>query len=104
MLFSFDVNFCGQIRVQRKLSSGEITVCGDQWPLLVYEDYKYDPEEPWNGLFRSQLLVWVSCTYFFVTYTSYCEVGRHTNTSSPHPAPLKRKRRQQDQAMLVYMV
>jgi hypothetical protein len=49
-----------QFRTRAKLSSGEIAVCGDQWPLLVYAKQEFDPEEPWNGLFRSQLLVWVS--------------------------------------------
>ena len=32
---------------------------GDQWPLFLYADYHYDPEDPWNGLFRSALLVCV---------------------------------------------
>jgi hypothetical protein len=47
-------------RVRAKLSSGEISVRGDQWPMLVYADQEYDPEHPWEGLFRSQILVWVS--------------------------------------------
>ena len=41
------------------LKNDEITVAGDQWPLLVYADCAYDPEEPWEGLFRNKLLVWV---------------------------------------------
>jgi hypothetical protein len=45
--------------VRTKLSSGEMAVSGDQWPLLVYANQQYDPEDPWEGLFRSQLLVWV---------------------------------------------
>ena len=36
---------------------------GDQWPLFLYADYCYDPEDPWNGLFRSALLVSVSTVY-----------------------------------------
>ena len=36
---------------------------GDQWPLFLYADYHYDPEDPWNGLFRSALLVSVSTVY-----------------------------------------
>ena len=32
--------------------------------MLVYADQEYDPEEPWTGLFRSRLLVWVSHFYF----------------------------------------
>ncbi|KAG1734250.1 uncharacterized protein EDB91DRAFT_1238450 [Suillus paluster] len=39
---------------------GEMIVTGDQWPLFLYADYHYDLEDPWNGLFRSALLV---CAY-----------------------------------------
>ena len=42
-----------------KLASGQIAVSGDQWPMLVYENLKYDHDDPWNGLFRSHLLVCV---------------------------------------------
>jgi len=35
-------------------------VAGDQWPIFLYADYTYDPEDPWNGLLRSGLLVSVS--------------------------------------------
>jgi len=45
--------------VRDGLKNDEITVAGDQWPLLVYTDCAYDPEEPWEGLFRNKLLVWV---------------------------------------------
>src|ERR1700724_65070 len=54
-----------------QLASGELAVSGDQWPLLVYEKGAYVPEEPWDGLFRNELLVWVSCTHFFLTCI-YC--------------------------------
>lgn len=33
---------------------------GDQWPIFIYAGYRYDPEDPWNGLLRSSLLVCVS--------------------------------------------
>ncbi|KAG1741363.1 hypothetical protein EDB19DRAFT_1634531 [Suillus lakei] len=46
-----------------KLKSGEIIMTGHQWPLFLYTDYHYDPENPWNGLFRSALLV---CAYRYV--------------------------------------
>jgi hypothetical protein len=36
-------------------------VRGDQWPLFLYEDNKFDAENPWEGLLRSQLLVLVRC-------------------------------------------
>ena len=51
-----------------KLSSRELVVAGDQWPLVVYADQVYDVEEPWNGLFRSKLLVWVGLIHFFYEY------------------------------------
>ncbi|KIJ64395.1 hypothetical protein HYDPIDRAFT_28335 [Hydnomerulius pinastri MD-312] len=40
-----------------KLISGQIQVAGDQWPVFLYANYTYDPEDPWNGLLRSGLLV-----------------------------------------------
>lgn len=46
-------------RTRSKLQSGDMIVPGDQWPIFLYEEYTYDPEEPWKGLFRSQLLVQV---------------------------------------------
>ncbi|KAG1869088.1 hypothetical protein C8R48DRAFT_771259 [Suillus tomentosus] len=42
---------------KQNLQSGEIAVSGDQWPLFVYANEAYDPEDPWNGLLRSRLLV-----------------------------------------------
>jgi hypothetical protein len=47
-------------RVKKKLRSAEIIVPGDQWPILLYQDYAYDPEDPWKGLLRSAILVSVS--------------------------------------------
>ncbi|KAG2152640.1 uncharacterized protein EDB93DRAFT_1249148 [Suillus bovinus] len=43
-------------KTKAKLKSSEIIVTGDQWLLFLYADYHYDPEDPWNGLFRSTLL------------------------------------------------
>jgi hypothetical protein len=42
------------------LTSGETVVSGDQWPIFLYDGYKYDPEDPWNGLFKSNILIYVS--------------------------------------------
>jgi len=49
-------------RTRTKLMSGELAVRGDQWPLLLYAKQKFDPEEPWDGLLRSELLIWVRTT------------------------------------------
>ena len=47
-------------RTKERLRSGEITVSGNQWPIFLYHGYNFDPEDPWNGLFCSSLLVSVS--------------------------------------------
>lgn len=85
---SFNVLTCTDLlcRVRAKLVSGAMAVPGDQWPMLLYADQKYDPDDPWNGLFRSQLLVWVSWPFksSFV-HIAYIAAYRRTSTSSPHP-------------------
>jgi len=43
--------------IKQQLRNGDFIVAGDQWPLLVYRDQVYDPENPWTGLFRSTILV-----------------------------------------------
>lgn len=50
-------------RIKAKLRSGEMVVSGDQWPVFVYYANKYDPDDPWDGLFRSNLLVSVCSTH-----------------------------------------
>lgn len=42
-------------------------VRGDQWPLFLYEDSKFDAENPWEGLLRSQLLVLVRRKLLYYT-------------------------------------
>jgi hypothetical protein len=68
-------------RVQAKLSSGELVVRGDQWPLLVYANQEYDSEVPWNGLFRSNLLVWVTWfIIYFIIHVAYSVLGIQTHS------------------------
>ncbi|KAF8546877.1 hypothetical protein OG21DRAFT_1479608 [Imleria badia] len=40
-----------------KLINGQIQVARDQWPIILYANYAYDPENPWNSLLHSGLLV-----------------------------------------------
>jgi hypothetical protein len=65
-------------RTSAKLASGEIIVRGDQWPLLVYAKQRFNPEEPWDGLFRSELLVWVRTHFLF---TTFLQAFKHIFTS-----------------------
>jgi hypothetical protein len=44
-----------------------MTVSGDQWPIFLYSGYNFDPEDPWDGLFRSSILVSVSWYLFAET-------------------------------------
>lgn len=70
--------------MRERLASGELAVRGDQWPMLVYANQEYDEDEPWEGLFRNQLLVWVKISSFLfilLTHTMQC---RLSNTYS-HP-------------------
>ncbi|KAG2097501.1 uncharacterized protein F5147DRAFT_656313 [Suillus discolor] len=39
------------------LKSSETAVRGDQWPIFLYAGYVYDPEDPWKGLLRSDILI-----------------------------------------------
>ena len=48
---------------RKKLHSGELTVSGDQWPLFLYQGYAYNLEDPWNGLFKCTLLVYVCISF-----------------------------------------
>ena len=59
-------------RTRTRLANGEIQVAGDQWPIFLYANYTYDPEDPWNGLLRSGLLVSVNTldTQSYVFYTN----------------------------------
>jgi hypothetical protein len=88
-------------RIKEKLRSGEMAVSGDQWPLFLYRDCHYDPEDPWNGLFRSSILVFVSTIWaWFYLLLIMC---RHTNISLHLLALSKRSPRPLGQAMLAFM-
>jgi hypothetical protein len=57
----------------RDLGCGRLQILGDQWPLFLYEEFLYNPEDPWRGLFRSQLIISVS--YKMVICTRVSQIG-----------------------------
>lgn len=80
-----------------KLANGKLQVAGDQWPIFLYANYMYDPEDLWNGLLCSGLLVvvcsddeWSGISYWLVlptkgvqTYlhiSEFCRSGTQGNT------------------------
>ena len=58
-MIGFSFSCLKHIRIKEKLHSGKLAVSGDQWPLFLYQGYDYDPKDPWNGLFKSTLLIFV---------------------------------------------
>ena len=92
--------------VREGLKNDEITVAGDQWPLLVYANCAYDPEEPWEGLFRNKLLVWVLPfpSTSNIQSTDTLTTSRPLSTSLRPRARLTLMRRQQGLGMLAFTV
>ncbi|TFK27541.1 hypothetical protein FA15DRAFT_560127, partial [Coprinopsis marcescibilis] len=43
--------------VKSQLKDKELVMTGAHWPLFLYQNEKYDPEEPWRGLCKGFLLV-----------------------------------------------
>ena len=72
-----------------------MAVSSDQWPLFLYRGYNYDLEDPWNGLFKSSLLVFVrafkSAIHWFHAYT--WDHARPISIFSPHRVLLRRNLR-----------
>lgn len=53
------------LRTKKLLKSGQMAIIGDQWPNFVYAANGFDPNAPWNGLLRSEILVSVSHTVIY---------------------------------------
>jgi len=43
--------------IKQKLRTGELSIAGDQWPVLLYSGYKFHEDDPWRGLLRSSILL-----------------------------------------------
>ncbi|KIM53226.1 hypothetical protein SCLCIDRAFT_32034 [Scleroderma citrinum Foug A] len=66
-----------------KLVNAEIQVAGDQWPIFLYANYTYDPEDPWNGLLHSGLLV-AAYKHIFTSPSSVDQEPKATCSGNAH--------------------
>ncbi|TEB24246.1 hypothetical protein FA13DRAFT_1756867 [Coprinellus micaceus] len=56
--------------IRKQLRNKEITISGSHWPIFVYKNETYDPENPWKGLFRNELLIKASSPGYKHIFTS----------------------------------
>lgn len=82
-----------------------MAVAGDQWPIFLYHGYCYDSEDPWNGLFRSTILVSVSLDvqHLLTVILNTILILRHTSIYLHPRVPLRKSLRPLDPATRVYM-
>ncbi|KIJ58264.1 hypothetical protein HYDPIDRAFT_34348 [Hydnomerulius pinastri MD-312] len=66
-----------------KLVGGHIQVAGNQWPVFLYANYTYDPEDPWNGLLHSGLLV-SAFKHIFTSPSSVDQEPKATRSGNAH--------------------
>ncbi|KAH6885043.1 hypothetical protein BKA70DRAFT_1377634 [Coprinopsis sp. MPI-PUGE-AT-0042] len=43
--------------IREKLRSGELIPTGDHWPVFLFLNHEYHPEDPWRGLLRGPIVV-----------------------------------------------
>ncbi|KIM57863.1 hypothetical protein SCLCIDRAFT_28496 [Scleroderma citrinum Foug A] len=66
-----------------QLMNGQIQVAGDQWPVFLYANYTYDPEDPWNGPLRNGLLV-SAFKHIFTLPSSVNQEPKATRSGNVH--------------------
>ena len=90
-------------RTKDKLRSGEMAVSGDQWPIFLYHGYNYDHEDPWNGLFRSILLVSVGSSRTLLCMKWWSLFRRGISIYSHRRALSKKRLKPRDRVMPAFM-
>ncbi|KAG1820670.1 hypothetical protein DFJ58DRAFT_720189 [Suillus subalutaceus] len=58
-------------------------VCRDQWPIFLYANHIYDPEDPWCGLLRSRLLIY-AYKHVFTSLSSVDREPKATQSGNAH--------------------
>ncbi|TEB31011.1 hypothetical protein FA13DRAFT_1754862 [Coprinellus micaceus] len=69
---------------RKGLRNGDIAVSGDSWPIFLYQDHIFNPENPWEGLLQGKLLV----TAFKCIFTSPSSVEKETRATRSRNAEL----------------
>ncbi|KAJ3494462.1 hypothetical protein NMY22_g20071 [Coprinellus aureogranulatus] len=69
-------------QVRRDLKSGKVVPSGDMWPRFLFKNYEYNPEDPWDGLLRSSLLVKAYKHVFTSPSSVYSKDGVTKSTKS----------------------
>ncbi|KAH6899085.1 hypothetical protein BKA70DRAFT_1231024 [Coprinopsis sp. MPI-PUGE-AT-0042] len=73
--------------IREDLRSGQLVPSGEQWPLFLYQDHKYDPQDPWRGLLRGPLLIKASSLSLSDHWATRCSNSRlHGMTSCTVPS------------------
>ncbi|KAG6906178.1 hypothetical protein DXG01_015411 [Tephrocybe rancida] len=80
LLCPVDLNWSNE-EIKTKLRNQEINTVGDQWPMFLFEDSRYDPDDPWKGLFRSHLLV-TAYKYIFTSPSSVDKEPKATKSGN----------------------
>ncbi|KAI0310318.1 hypothetical protein OF83DRAFT_1040655, partial [Amylostereum chailletii] len=60
------------------LCTGSLCVPGDHWPVLLYLDLEYDPNDPWSGFMMARILVYA----YKCIFTSPRSVETHGGATS----------------------
>ncbi|KAG1802174.1 uncharacterized protein HD556DRAFT_1429771 [Suillus plorans] len=68
---------------KQSLKSGEIAVCGDQWLIFLYSGYNYDPDDPWKGLLKSEILIF-GFKHVFTSPSSVDREPKATHSSNAY--------------------
>ena len=90
-------------RIKEKLCNGQFQIAGNQWPILLYASYTYDPNDLWNGLLYNGILITASHSSLFHWLLIAMCYHRLTNIFSLLWAPLiLRSWRQHACAMLIF--
>ncbi|KAJ3515793.1 hypothetical protein NMY22_g14358 [Coprinellus aureogranulatus] len=67
--------------IKNQLKNKEIITSGDDWPLFLYRDEKFDSADPWRGLLRGRLLV-LGYTHVFTSPSSVEDAPRATRNGN----------------------